>query len=642
MVTDKFDKILYQISQQELCDTSEIKNEICHELEEFTDEEIISLVGMAEMPKILYLLSLKYRQVPQVIPIENDLMLRIGECNVANFSYLAIYIHFLKIENDILQIEGNISLPKVFENDNRLCIKCNGTAFESEMTDCGMDCKIGVNIYERRTVFKVSIPLKEKDNEISFDNLLYDNEWTYGKINSMRFSPVADCIPGQYSMFDNWMVSIKGNTINCHFVASEEEITEAEERYQTILQNQYAGTGRWAADLRRKYQNRVKDKKRPIWLLMDRADRADDNAEYFFKYMQSHKEIDTYFLIDSKSEDYRRLSEIGKVIALYSEEHYLLVLQADFIISSQCNGVVENPFWENAEFFRDLYHKPKLIFLQHGVIKDDMSPTLNRYNTNFCGFITSTSAEYHSILEYPYYYSEKEVWQTGLPLFNELKNEPEKVILVMPTWRMELMEQAWDETKDNMVWVMKENWQDSEYFRRYYDLFHDKKVHRICERYGYRIAFKPHPLVESYASHFVDGTNVEVWKSDKTYKDAFAQGGVLLTDYSSVAFEFAYLRKPILYYQFDQEHFFENHTYKKGFFDYKKHGMGEVEERKAKLVRRIRSYIKRDCRLKNKYQKRIESMYETLSGNTCEMIYQKIISAQYHDKKLEDSYEFNR
>ena len=66
----------------------------------------------------------------------------------------------------------------------------------------------------------------------------------------------------------------------------------------------------------------------------------------------------------------------------------MTALLADYIVSSQCNGVVENPFWDKAEYFRDLYHKPKMVFLQHGVIKDDMSLTLNRYNTNFTGFIT--------------------------------------------------------------------------------------------------------------------------------------------------------------------------------------------------------------------------------------------------------------
>lgn len=57
---------------------------------------------------------------------------------------------------------------------------------------------------------------------------------------------------------------------------------------------------------------------------------------------------------------------------------------------------------------------------------------------------------------------------------------------------------------------------------------------------------------------------------EKSYRDAFAEGSMMITDYSSVAFEFAYLRKPIVYYQFDKKAFFEKHTYRKGYFDYEK------------------------------------------------------------------------
>ena len=93
--------------------------------------------------------------------------------------------------------------------------------------------------------------------------------------------------------------------------------------------------------------------------------------------------------------------------------------------------------------------------MQHGVIKDDMSGTLNRYNTNFTGFVTSTEAEWRSILDYPYFYTEKEVWLTGLPRFDELTDRKEKIILIMPSWRQGLMKQAWNEEKHNMQWVLK-------------------------------------------------------------------------------------------------------------------------------------------------------------------------------------------
>jgi hypothetical protein len=49
--------------------------------ESITDKRIIEDIGMAEMPLLTYLLSLKYKALPQVIPIENDLMISLDIAN---------------------------------------------------------------------------------------------------------------------------------------------------------------------------------------------------------------------------------------------------------------------------------------------------------------------------------------------------------------------------------------------------------------------------------------------------------------------------------------------------------------------------------------------------------------------------------
>ena len=98
----------------------------------------------------------------------------------------------------------------------------------------------------------------------------------------------------------------------------------------------------------------------------------------------------------------------------------------------------------------------------------------------------------------------------------------------------------------------------------------------------------------------------------------------MLTDYSSVAFEFAYLRKPIIYYQFDEKTFFEEHTYRKGYFDYKKSGFGEVESQECMIVDRICRYLQNECQLSGKYRERIEHAYNQSKGNACQQIYSKM------------------
>lgn len=587
------------------------------------EEKVIDEIGMAELPLIIHKLYKMHLGRYKLIDIGGDCMFRFGGTNVANVSYLATYIHFINIEADVLTIEGNVSWPSVLKKHFKFYVSVNGKKQECEMFDAGFDLKRNHKTYETRTafVYKQELSVDESVYEIKFVYECNGIECYSGKINSMRFSPVADCIKGQYCTIDKWMISINGNAIVLKKNESESEVKDKEIHFQNELLKIDARDGEWAVNLRKKYFEEMSRKKKPIWLFMDRTDRADDNAEVFFKYMQNHDEVDSFFVIDKDSRDYNRLSQIGNVVELYSQQHYLLSLLADYIISSQCNGVVENPFWEKSEYFRDIYHKPKIIFLQHGVIKDDMSPTLNRYNTNFTGFITSTKAEFESILSYPYFYSSKEVWCTGLPIFDELENRPQKIILVMPTWRQELMHQEWDYEKETMVWVPIRDITESEYYKRFYSLIHNKKLVKACEDYGYKIAFKPHPLLETYIKDISDNENTILWGNEKSYKNAFAEGSLLITDYSSVAFEFAYLKKPIIYYQYDEKAFYEKHTYRKGYFDYKKGGFGEVEYQEEKLVDVICNYIKRECELSEQYKERIEHAYNIADNSACEQIY---------------------
>ena len=591
-------------------------------LKPLPDQQIIESIGMADMPLIIYLLSFKYSTTPQLIPIENDLIIRVGKCNAANMSYLAAYLHFLRFENGELILEGTTSYPTVI-GECGFGVWINGIPINCELKDVGLDLKKGISVYESRKFFKIKIQLKE-NARVSFFNEIAGVQTGYGRINSMRFAPVADYIPGQYFEKDNWVFFIEGRELVCRKI-SKEDLAKKEEIFQQSLKTYSPGKWEWAVKLRNYYYNNRNKKSRAIWIFMDRPERADDNARVLFQYVQNKPEIDSYFLISTDSADYEEIKKIGKTIAIYSEEHYRLALIADYIISSQCNGMIENPFWDDSEMFRDLYHRPKLIFLQHGVIKDDMSLTLNRFNTNFTGFITSTQSEWQSVLDYPYYYSENEVWLTGLPRFDELEDKKEKIILIMPSWRQGLMQQKWNEEKGNMAWVLKPGFEESAYVKAYKSLIQNALLHSLCQKYGYKIFFVAHPLLKPYMETLTVNAEFAAGSSNTSYKDFFAKGALLITDYSSVAFDFSRLRKPVIYYQFDKEQFYREHTYQPGYFDYTVDGFGEVCQREEELVAVIQAYMAHNCVLKEKYKQRIDSIWPT-QESACKKIYERIIN----------------
>jgi len=597
------------------------KSRLRRNLGRIQDQVIIDQIGMAEMPLILHILKKKYGKGIKLISIENDVILRVGKRNVANMSYLAVYLHFLTISGHTLYIEGNLSAPAGLKG-YAFYAKVNGKRAEVRLKDCGLDLKLGNEIYEKRTVFSMEVPLTEDQYLIDFYNKAGGVECSCARINSLRFAPVADCIKGQYCAFCGWVVRISGSQIICRR-ADAEEIAEYEEKYQNEIRLLPKEKADWIVNLRNRYFEEAGRRKKPVWLVMDRGSRADDNGEVFFRFLQKQDEVDSYFVIDERSRDYDRLRKIGKVIPLYSEMHYLLALLAECVISSQCNGYVENPFWENAEYFRDLYHRPYLIFLQHGVIKDDMSRTLNRFHTNFKGFVTSTEAEYRSILEYPYYYDKDTVWLTGLPVLDELKNNEQGYIVIAPTWRKELMRQEWKEETKEMVWVPAADIRLAVYYRAYRELLEDPVLKECCRKNHYRLAFKPHPLMEPYIRDIVEGTDVLWMGKETSYRDMLGMGNLMVTDYSSVAFEFAYLGKSTLYYQFDRENFFARHTYGKGYFDYVRDGFGEICTDREELVGLLAGYMENGCAVKEEYGERIRRLYP-FRGGACRRLYERI------------------
>ena len=97
----------------------------------------------------------------------------------------------------------------------------------------------------------------------------------------------------------------------------------------------------------------------------------------------------------------------------------------------------------------------------------------------------------------------------------------------------------------------------------------------------------------------------------------------MITDYSSVAFDFAYLHKPIVYTQFDVEQFFSKH-YLKGYFDYVRDGFGEVEYDLDSTVDRIIEYMGNGCLLKDEYRKRIDTFFAFHDRQCCERVFAKI------------------
>ena len=361
------------------------------------------------------------------------------------------------------------------------------------------------------------------------------------------------------------------------------------------------------------------------WLFIDRDTQADDNAEHLYKYIRNkYPAINAYFIIHKSSHDSRRLKKAGfKIIWFGTVKHWLALINARYVISSHVAQYATN--YLNDAYYRDVL-KYRIVFLQHGVIVHDMSNRLNNKKIDL--FITSATSEYKSIVKdrTSYKFCEKEVVLTGLPRHDQLlKNvKREKIILVMPTWRRSLIGSGLGHSSER---VFNEDVLNTEYVTRWINLLSDPAIKELVVEAHYKVVFFPHAYLKKYLSSFNVPVYVRVLHHGygNSIQNLFQRASCMITDYSSVAFEMAYLKKPVLYYQFDHDFFFGGgHSFKKGYFDYEKDGFGPVCYDKPDIVKELKKIIARDCQPDEEYLYKMIEFFPHRDGNCCERVFQAI------------------
>lgn len=347
-----------------------------------------------------------------------------------------------------------------------------------------------------------------------------------------------------------------------------------------------------------------------IWFFVDRPEVADDNGMHLFKYaIDKDKDIKKYFIIKKESPDFEEMKKIGNVLPFKSIKHRFLGMFVENIVTSQPDSEVIYPFWGTYPHIAGLL-KSNNVFLQHGIIKDDISSWLNKYKMNLAFFLTSAPLEYESIFKHYYNFDENVVQLLGLPRYDTLENNKDKKqILIMPSWRRNFTRKS-----DNYI-------KETEFFKKFNSLLNNEKLIKTCKENNYEIIFRPHPRVYEFIELFDENDYVTIDYDRIRYQTLFNNGSLLITDYSSVAFDFSYLHKPVIYYQYGTDYHFD---LKDSYYDYETMGFGEVVRTEDELVNLIIEYIENNCQIKDKYSKRINEFFLYTDKNNCKRVYDAI------------------
>lgn len=364
----------------------------------------------------------------------------------------------------------------------------------------------------------------------------------------------------------------------------------------------------------------IKLLRKDLWVICDYEDEARDNGYYFYKYLREQKpEQDVVYAINKNSPDYKKVKDLGKVVHYGSLMHWILYLSASKNISSQKGGKPNAALCYVLEVYGII--KNKRIFLQHGIIKDNL-PYLHYKNAKITMFTVSVKREYDYVVK-EFGYPEGAIQQLGLCRYDTLIDESEgDTILVMPTWRQWIAHETTNSKKAEDV----QSFSETRYYKLWLHFLNSKQLETLCKKYNKKVIFYPHRNMQKFVEDFKvikkDFITIATWP-EYDVQDLLKKSALLITDYSSVAMDFAFLNKPVVYYQFDYQQFRRWHL-EEGYFTYEKDGFGPIRYRFRDMFYPIENYLKNNFTVEDKYKKRVRKFFDLRDHNNCLRTYLKI------------------
>lgn len=370
-----------------------------------------------------------------------------------------------------------------------------------------------------------------------------------------------------------------------------------------------------------------------IWLLCEYGPEARDNAYYLFRYLRTeHPEIDAVYALNKDSIDMDRVTSLGEVVYYGSLKHWVYYLAAEVNISSQKGGKPNAAVCYVLEVITGLLKNTR-VFLQHGIIKDDL-PFLHYEKTKLSLFMCSTRREYEFVCD-KFGYPKGSIVLTGLCRYDNLVDTSDGTVIgIMPTWREWLYQTHEMESVEGTT-----DFEETVFYKMWAGLI--KELLLRYENSNVKLVLCLHRNLQQYNSYFERlGGNLEVINlSNGDVADVLKTSACLITDYSSVAIDFAYLRKPIAYYQADYEQFRAHHL-PEGYFDYEKDGFGKVCFTQEDMIQWVEACVQSDFKQDALYLQRTEAFFEFHDRKYCERNYLAIANL-LNDKNGEKMYERN-
>ncbi|RZI93599.1 MAG: hypothetical protein EOO67_06340, partial [Microbacterium sp.] len=358
---------------------------------------------------------------------------------------------------------------------------------------------------------------------------------------------------------------------------------------------------------------------RDAWVFTDKVHAARDNAEHLFSYVREHhRELNAFFVVEEGTACWDRLRAVHgrRVVAHGSHRWRVLMAHCTEYISSHCDAAILTPP-ALLDFLEPTW---RFSLVDHGVRKDDNSAWLNRRPLDM--IVTTTPGETASLVgESGYALTGREVVQSGMPRMDRLLDlgrstppDQRRLLLVSPTWRNWLVPALEGGSQRRRL---VDEALTSQFVVAWTRLLADPALADVCTRHDLDLTLLAHPNLEALLEHLELPAHVRTATyADVDVQETFARTRLLVTDYSSIAFDLAYIERPLVYYQFDAERFRSGqHTFRPGWFVQEEHGFGPATSTHDEAVAAIVAGVEAGPTPSAPYDARIAATFPERDGN---------------------------
>jgi CDP-glycerol glycerophosphotransferase len=362
----------------------------------------------------------------------------------------------------------------------------------------------------------------------------------------------------------------------------------------------------WSAPI-----HRLRGRIRGTWLMGELPYKAQDNSMRLFLYTRgAHPNRRVFYVMDPGAPDAERLRGVGNVVAFRSREHIRLSVEAKRLIGTHHFHYILPtllPWFD---------HRVRgiRVFLQHGIAGPKNMTSFYGANAGLDPdyFIVNSAFEREIVIN-DYGYRPSQVVVTGFPRFDSLlapADPPKRQILVMPTWR------DWLFTRDDVL--------ESQFYAEWSRFLCDAGVGEELRERNVTVVVVLHPNMRSMRDLFQFDGVVLVESDQVDIQQLLKESSALVTDYSSIGFDFALLHRPVFYYMFDRERFNRVPSHMDVFSDMP----GPVVNDVPALVAAVVDSADQDFAPRDEYIGRADRLLDHRDRGSSERVYQTVKHAR--------------